>query len=74
MRKKNTLTIRVTEDFTEQLEELCQTWKLNKTQVLERLVYGAYCTDTKVGKEKIQDLMKNFENLNASIERIKANV
>lgn len=73
MNKKNTLTIRVSEDFSEQLEELCSTWKLNKTQVIERLVYGAYCTDTKIGKEKINDVMEQFKNLNDSLQRLKEN-
>ena len=74
MTKKNTLTIRVSDAFTEQLAELCETWKMNKTQVLERLVYGAYCTDTKIGKEQINSVMEQFKNLNASLERLKENV
>ena len=74
MRKNATLTIRVSETFTEQLEELCSTWSMNKTQVLERLVYGAYVTDTKIGKEKVNEVMKQFKNLNDSLERLKENV
>lgn len=51
-----------------------KTWQLNKTQVLERLVHGAYVTDTQIGREKIQGVLSQFKTLNESLQRLNENV
>lgn len=70
MNKSNTLSLRVSDEFNEQLNELCDTWQMNKTQVIEKLVYGAYCTDTKIGKEQIRNVISQFQTLNESLQRL----
>lgn len=70
MNKASTLSIRVNEDFKKQLNELCKTWKMNKTQVIEKLVYAEYIRSTEVGKEQIQSVLADLTNLNEKLQRL----
>ena len=74
MAKNKYLTIRVNDDIDMQLHELCTTWGLNKTQVIERLIYGEYVRSTQVGKEQIQSVLNDLKNLNDKLKRIGENV
>lgn len=66
--KTETLTIRMTPEMKDQLNELCGTWGLTKTQVIERLVYGEWCKSTEIGKAKIKEAMETFGVLQKQIE------
>lgn len=74
MTKDRYLTIRITEDLSEQLNELCKTWKMNKTQVIERLIYGEYIRSTEMGKEQIQNVLSDLKNLNEKLQGLGRNV
>lgn len=74
MPKTKYLTVRINDDIEMQLKELCKTWKLNKTQVIERLIYGEYIRSTEMGKENIQEVLSTLTNLNEKLQRMKENV
>lgn len=74
MMKTKYLTVRINDDIEMQLKELCSTWHLNKTQVIERLIYGEYIRSTQVGKEQIQSVLNDLSNLNEKLKRIGENV
>lgn len=74
MPKTKYLTVRINDDIEMQLNELCKTWQLNKTQVIERLIYGEYIRSTQMGKENIQEVLSSLTNLNEKLQRLNENV
>lgn len=74
MAKTKYLTVRINDDIEMQLNELCKTWQLNKTQVIERLIYGEYIRSTQMGKQNIQEVLSSLTNLNEKLQRLNENV
>lgn len=69
--KTDRLTIRCSQEFNEKLTALADLWHINRTQVLERLVYAEWLKSTEMGHEKIkelQDVFGNFQNALNEIE------
>lgn len=66
--KTEKLTLRVSKTFIDQLEELCDTYALSKTGVIERLVFGEYVRVTERGKAEIKNILNQFETLQKTLE------
>lgn len=68
--KTEKLTLRVSPEFIDKLEELCDTYSMSKTGVIERLVYGEFMRVTERGKAEIKGILNQFESLQNALERV----
>lgn len=68
--KTEKLTLRVSPEFISQLEQLCDTYSMSKTGVIERLVFGAFMRETEIGQKEIKNILSQFETLQNTLERV----
>lgn len=66
--KTLTLTIRMSPETMSQLNDLCDTWGLTKTSVIDRLIYGEWLKSTDIGKAKIKETMETFGLFKQQVE------
>ena len=68
--KTEKLTLRVSPEFIEQLEALCDVYEMSKTGMIERLVYGEYMRSTERGQEQIKNILNQFATLQNTLEQV----
>lgn len=56
-------SFRLTEQTLTKLNELCDTYSRNKTQMIEALISAEYMKSTEKGKEEIKAIMRSIDNL-----------
>lgn len=66
--KTEALNVRLTPETLTQLNELCKTWGLTKTQCIERLIYGEYLKSTEIGQERLNEVAKAFNIIQKQTE------
>lgn len=69
--KNKQYSFRFNADTMKKLDTLCDTYKRNRTQVIEMLITGEYFKATEIGKAKLTKIMTGFDNLAKSFEEIK---
>lgn len=69
--KTEALHVRLSEETMKQLDELCKTWGLRKTQCIERLIYGEYLKSTEIGQAKIEEVAKAFGIIQKQTEELR---
>lgn len=63
-------SFRLTDTTLKYLDELCDTYTRNRTQIIEMLITGEYFKSTEIGKKKLQNIVSEMSNLSKSFEEI----
>ena len=70
MKRSENLNIRITPETRKQLDELADLWNIGITQVIDRLIYAEWCKSTKVGQQKIKEVMETLGTFQKQFEDI----
>ena len=68
--KNKQYSFRLDDETIKQLDELCNLYTRNRTQVIETLIMGEYYKTTEIGKKKIAKLMNELNNVATHLDEI----
>lgn len=71
--QKKITTFRLSEETLKELEELSTIWGMNRTQILESLVSAEYMRMTTTGRENIETLVNQLNEINVTIKKLQNN-
>lgn len=66
-RKTNKVSYRFSDETIKMLDELCDVYSRDKTSIIETLINAEYYKATKVGQQKLKDMVKSLGLVNDTI-------